>query len=252
MSKKSKKNAINKIKKETKRLKMNCCPANVYKYNSLIRGLHNYYEGATEITKNFSEIAYRTRSLRRNQLRHIGTEGYKKIDEKKYKRYKFKTYIINDIPLIPIGAIKHNYNKLFNQDKSSYTVRGREIINKDISNNSMDTATNYLLDNFIKNKSVEYNINRVKVFTKNKGKCNITGYDLTKDITKYNCHHKKPVKYGGKDTYNNLIPLHEEVHIIIHAKKQETINRYLEKLKIDEKQKKKINELRKLCNLEQI
>lgn len=53
---------------------------------------------------------------------------------------------------------------------------------------------------------------------------------------------------GGTDEYQNLILITKDVHKLIHAKDEKTITKYIRKLKLDEKSKRKINELRKMIN----
>ena len=50
----------------------------------------------------------------------------------------------------------------------------------------------------------------------------------------------------------NLTLVLIDVHRLIHAKKENTIRRYMEMLKLDEKQLSKLNQLRKEAGLDQI
>lgn len=61
----------------------------------------------------------------------------------------------------------------------------------------------------------------------------------------------KPVSLGGTDDYRNLVPLYEEIHILVHAKDEETIRKYRHLIKNDQ-QLKRLNDLRKHCELEPI
>lgn len=61
-----------------------------------------------------------------------------------------------------------------------------------------------------------------------------------------------PVKVGGTDDFKNLRILNKFVHILIHATKTQTIKKYLDMLKLNQTAIKKINNYRKLCNLESI
>ena len=91
-------------------------------------------------------------------------------------------------------------------------------------------------------ESVEYNDNRISMYVAQKGKCAITKEQL--DIGTIDCHHKKPRALGGGDEYNNLIIVSDKVHILIHSVNTVTLKKYLELVKPDAKQLKKINELR--------
>ena len=58
------------------------------------------------------------------------------------------------------------------------------------------------------------------------------------------CHHKLPRSKGGKDNYQNLILVHDDVHTLIHATTQSAIQKYLALISLDKKQLNKLNKLR--------
>ncbi|KRF58929.1 hypothetical protein ASG99_27185 [Bacillus sp. Soil768D1] len=66
---------------------------------------------------------------------------------------------------------------------------------------------------------------------------------------KLHCHHKLPRHMGGTDEFSNLVIVHEDVHRLIHATSETTIERYRNILQLDGKQLKKLNQFRKVCNL---
>ena len=66
------------------------------------------------------------------------------------------------------------------------------------------------------------------------------------------CHHKTPKRYGGDDRYENLVIVHCDVHALIHAKTQESIERYMSLVQPTKEQLKKINKLRILARLPEI
>jgi len=81
------------------------------------------------------------------------------------------------------------------------------------------------------------------------GKCGVTNEFLV--TWNMECHHKKPKELGGTDEYKNLVWLRTEVHKLIHATQSDTIEKYLNMLKLDKKALKKVNSLRLLAeNLE--
>ncbi|MGG1564262.1 HNH endonuclease signature motif containing protein [Priestia megaterium] len=59
------------------------------------------------------------------------------------------------------------------------------------------------------------------------------------------CHHKKPKSQGGTDEYKNLVWLCYEAHKLVHSTEQETIEKYLKQLNLDEKGLKRIDSLRR-------
>ena len=108
----------------------------------------------------------------------------------------------------------------------------------------------YMLENPARNMSIEYNDNRISLYTGQCGKCAITGQKLT--IGNMECHHKMPRELGGDDTYKNLIFVTKDIHILIHAKSPDVILKYVKGLKISENGMKKLNKLRVLAGLEEI
>lgn len=57
---------------------------------------------------------------------------------------------------------------------------------------------------------------------------------------------------SGNDSYANLTLIDSDVQVLIHATKEETINKYLALFQQDKKQLAKINKLRNLLNLIEI
>ena len=66
------------------------------------------------------------------------------------------------------------------------------------------------MKNFIPNRSIEYNDNRISKFIAQYGKCAISGMELGKND--WHCHHKNPYHLSKDDSYSNLVILHESVH----------------------------------------
>ena len=56
------------------------------------------------------------------------------------------------------------------------------------------------------------------------------------------------MEFGGTDEYSNLVMLHTDVHILIHAKDVETIEKYVSRIKLDKNQLTIINKFRILAN----
>ncbi len=108
----------------------------------------------------------------------------------------------------------------------------------------------HLMRNPVKQRSIEYNDNRLSLYCAQQGKCAITKQILK--IGKMHCHHKIPVKLGGKDNYSNLILLTDDVHILLHATDETVIKHYMSVLNLNRNQIVKLNKLRKQAGLDVI
>ena len=100
------------------------------------------------------------------------------------------------------------------------------------------------------NPEIEFTDNKISLYAAQYGKCAVLGIVL--DIDDIHCHHKLPKKSGGKDNYQNLIIIHQDVHRLIHATQDEIISKYLHTLKLDKQQISKVNKLRKMVGNETI
>lgn len=65
------------------------------------------------------------------------------------------------------------------------------------------------------------------------------------------CHHKVPRLQGGTDEYKNLCLVDKDIHILIHAKDEDTISKY-KYLITNKKSLNKLNTLRKQLKVEQV
>ena len=105
----------------------------------------------------------------------------------------------------------------------------------------------WMMRNPEKNKTIEYADNRISLYALQYGKCAVTGKPLMPhDI---HCHHKVPVSKGGTDAYENLILICKDVHGVIHASLNPTIEKLLNPLNLDPNQLFKLNKLRILADM---
>ena len=72
---------------------------------------------------------------------------------------------------------------------------------------------------------------------------------LLKQMWNIHCHHKLPREKGGNDQYGNLVLVTETVHILIHATDSEVIARLVQTLRLNTRQRAKLNTLRKIAGL---
>ena len=217
-------------------------------YNSFVMGVHNYYCLATCVNMDFDKIAFHVRKKLRNRLKtrlsRKGVIQYNYIEEKygKSKEIRF----IHGKAIIPLGYVQHQNPMWKNGKVNKYTPEGRKEIHNQLQKVNLNIL-HYLMRNPNENQSVEYNDNRLSLYCAMQGKCAITKTILDKD--NIHCHHIIPRKDGGGDNYQNLLLIDKRVHILLHATKAETIEKYLAILNLSKAQLNKLNTYRTTLNL---
>ena len=224
----------------------------INEYNSMIMGMHNYFQIATCVSSDFADMGREVDVVKLSQLKRkaLSAKGdYKGFSfiEKKYGKSK-QIRFYSGKPLIPVAYVKHKNPMWKKKSVCKYTPEGRREIHKNLG---IDTRTMLLLMRAKEvGRSVEYMDNRISLYVAQYGKCAVTGQIL--ELHEIHCHHKKPVSQGGNDRYENLIILHKDIHRLLHATKEETIKAYLTQLQLTYKQKAKLNKLRQLANMQAI
>lgn len=223
----------------------------IFRYNSIVIGMHNYYRIATCVNLDFSPIAFAIGKQMKNRLGKQGLSKQGKL-ENGYIRGKYggssQMRFLKGHPLVPVGYVRHKNPLSKKRSINRYTESGREEIHKMLGIN-VEILT-WLMRNPRLGQSVEYADNRISLYAAQYGKCAITGKVLNRH--EIHCHHKVPKSKGGTDAYTNLVIVCEAVHQLIHATGGDTIRRLLQTLSLDSPQRKKLNKLREQANLEAI
>ena len=235
-----------------KQIQINPNNQNIMAYNAYVMGIKSYFRVATHVSLDLNEIDYRLSRTLYNRLKSIGKYGIPKSPNMAYKKFnstKRKTFRINGMYLFPMAGMKTQNSKSFNRKICNYTEEGRSKkhtgLDRDVKAQLLK-----LMANPISTRTMEYNDNRLSKYSNQQGKCLITGILLmAKDV---HCHHKRPKHLGGTDKFDNLMIIHCDVHRLIHATTDKTIERYLSLLQLNREQLKKVNEYRKRCNLTEI
>ena len=232
--------------------------AAVSRFNSYVIGVHNYYSMATMVCHDLHELAFSVhKSLntrlgkRAKSAKHV-KKNHIKFDIPDYIREKYgdsaQLRFIHGAALAPVGYVKHRNPMLKKRRINSYTPEGRELLHKMLGKSIDVGIMHYLMQNPIPYKSIAYNDNRISLYCAQYGRCAVSGKKL--GIGEIHCHHKVPKHLGGTDEYKNLIIVSSDIHRLIHATKPETMQKYLEQLKLDAKQLRKLKNLRKLANVD--
>lgn len=245
MSDKAIKLTINKLKRQIKNIQNNPITKEANKLNTIILGVQNYYKIATLATLDFSYIDFIVNKSLDIRLKNYMSNKPKftKLYYKLYGKYNAKIRTIHEVTIFPIYGVTTSPPLNFTQKICNYTIEGRKLVHDKI-NKSLDSRILYLLKHQSNDNSTEYNDNRISLLCGQQGKCYITGKPLR--IEDMECHHKVTKANGGTDIYENLVWLCGDAHRLVHATVQETIEKYLGILSLDEKGIKRVNSLRKL------
>lgn len=222
----------------------------INRFNAAVIGKHQYYQIATCVYEDFDKIAFHVNKTMKNRLKgrlkKIGKckRGYIQDTYGKSAQLRF----VDGYPIVPIAYIRTRNAMHMKRGTCNYTKEGRALIHKPLGVDLSILKALMLEDT--KHVTVEYMDNRISLYAAQYGKCAVTGKHLLKD--EIHCHHKTPKCYGGDDRYENLTIVHCDVHILIHAKTQETIEKYMCIVQPTKEQLKKLNKLRTLARLPEI
>lgn len=228
--------------------------AKIQRLNAYIIGIHNYYRCATEVYFDLRDINYSTYKRCISSLK----QRFRKPSDADKENYDYKRHpviklygnsrqirLIDGQPLAPIGYIKNRAPLFKVAAQNVYTPSGRMAIH---DSKGIDTSVLIALMKMDRTeRSVQYVNNRISRFAAQNGKCAILQKPL--QAHEVHCHHKIPTNMGGNDSYENLTIVHENIHRLIHATNQETIEKYCMSLKLTASQLKKVNELRNKAEL---
>lgn len=255
ITEKSRKNILVKAKKHIKKFQKPKDIKTAYKYinnyNSYVIGIHNYYRIATNISVDMQKISFIVRNILHARVgKHTKKQGHtiSKYIAINYGKSTQMKYVFGHA-VIPISYVQHKIPMFKRVIINKYTQEGRKEIHKSLNNININTLK-YLMRNPIRKRSIEYNDNRLSLYSAQNGKCAITNTEL--EINDIHCHHKVPIDKGGNDNYKNLIIVSNDVHKLIHATNSITINGYLNKLNLNKQQIDKVNKLRILAGLEEV
>ncbi|WP_257145348.1 reverse transcriptase domain-containing protein [Bacillus cereus] len=251
VSHKAKENINTNLKELIKRVRKTNKAKDVTRLNLYILGIQNYYRCATQVALDFSKIAYRVQTTLFNRLKSIACKERPKNPSGLYKSLynrKNTTYQVAGVYLFPIADIRTKTVMNFTQSISDYTKEGRQKIHK-----NLELTITHNLMKIIRgtdNQNTEYVDNKVSRYSMQKGKCSVLGIFLTAEDL--HCHHIKPKALGGTDEFKNLTIVHKGIHVLIHAKQTETIEKYLTYFNLTKTQLEKLNEFRRASNLFEI
>src|SRR5699024_2082582 len=228
---------------------------NIRIYNSMVIGIHNYYQIATQVNDSLMPIQYQLTIVERHRLKQFSLRkqtSYPIRDQglKPYLKSKMTRYS-NGYPLIPIGFIKTRTALMPKNGVNKFTVEGRKLMHKEqksVPNWQVQWIRKHPVIN--ERATIEFNDNRISLFVAQQGRCAVSGEELI--LTEMDCHHKQLWSLTKDDRYSNLVLITREVHRLIHATEIDTIRMYLGQLNLNEEQMKKLNKLRVLVGNEEL
>lgn len=247
LSDKAKHKVMNNVRQAIIKVQWYTTPESAIHYNSVIRGIQNYYQIATNVYNNLDRINYSLLRTQYNRLNRVTkTVRFKDTDEAFRKSRKGltpnkKLFQVRGVTLIPLTDVHHRPPMNFSQDICNYTAKGREKIHA--KQRAVTTADLMAIQMYFpKDESMEFRSNALSRYVAQYGKCYVTGEELTP--SKAMAIRIKPKDKGGTDSYSNIV-------IVSEAMKQ-FLTAALYRCKLNEESKEKLNLLRKARKLKSI
>lgn len=224
-------------------------------YNAKVVGIHEFYCIATDVSIDFQKLGLEIERIVYNRLNstyHITkTSNIDYINNATLQKYKSSKQLryINDRPLYPIAYAQTKNPTSKNQDETIYSVEGRLILEQQSNKGFNLNVLKRMLLTKPQNENVEFYDNRISKYCMQRGKCAITGKYL--DYDEIHCHHIIPKSKGGNNHFDNLVIIHEDIHRLIHATNEDTINSKIHLIE-NKQQLDKLNKYRRICGLQNI
>lgn len=235
------------LKTRVKEIQHNPTSEMVHRFNITLLGIQNYYQYATIIYLDLIKVHYALhKSIRVRLKRNSKVINFSQTPPNFKKRAKgvkanTKIYVVQSTPLYPTTCIHHRNPRNFSQDICNYTENGRNKVHTVLKTIPKDVLQQ-VRRTYSKNRSIEYNDNRISRYLAQAGKCFVLNEIIALDCV--HCHHIKPLKIGGNDNYENLVIIDETVHKLVHLKNSIKVMQVLKKLCLNAQQLIKLNYLR--------
>ncbi len=237
MTEKALDNTKEKVKKQIRKVRKTKENAieNMYqidKYNSLVRGVHNYYEKATNIKEDLHNLCWHTNWYINTKMKDVLT--YKNGSENEVPFIRGK-------PLVEIGKVKYNEPRYKGNKINYFEGKSRKCFYKELEIDNLFIIEK-LLENSLKYESVEFNDNVISKFCGQLGRYAITNSQIF-DITDI-----KPIKIkeSGTDKYNNIIIVNSKIEKLLRLREVDDIIEISNLIKgVKYEQLEKINKIRK-------
>lgn len=221
-----------KVKNQIRKVRKTKDTNQIDKYNGLVRGIHNYYEKATNIVEDLHNLCWHTNWYVNTKMKDVLT--YENGSDNKIPFIRGK-------PLVEIGKVKHNAPR-YRGDKINYfEEKSRKQFYKELEIDNL-----FIIEKILKNpkkyESVEFNDNVISKFCGQLGKYAITNNQIF-DIT-----NMKPtrIKENGTDKYDNIIIVNSKVEKLLKLKEVDDIIEISNLIKgVKQEQLEKINNIRK-------
>ncbi|MBT2669070.1 group II intron reverse transcriptase/maturase [Bacillus sp. ISL-4] len=227
----------------------------VKRFNITLVGIQNYYRYATTIYMDLTDVNYALlKSMKARLKKNASMVKFSETSvqfRKQAKGIKLSTkiYTVQKAPLLPVTGVHHKNPWNFSQSICNYTRAGRSKVHKGLKAIPRDVLTQ-VMNTYSKNRSIEYNDNRISKYVAQYGRCYVTGEPI--GIDRVHCHHVIPRTKEGSDKYSNLVTIDVFVHRLIHITSVDKIAKYLRYFNLNRKQMDKLNSLREASGNEPI
>lgn len=244
MTEKAIENTKIKVKKEVRELKKTStnkkkCNEVLELYNSIVRGIHNYYSTATHITEDLHNLKWHTKGYIKTKLKNVLSFG--DVKDNITKEVIGKVPKIRGKPLLEIGKVTHEPPRYRGSKINYFEANSRKCFHKDLAIDNI-----FIMEMLLKvpklNESVEFNDNVLSKF------CGQLGYYAITNEMMFDLSNIRAIRINenGTDKYHNIIIVDKETEKLLRLKEVDDIIE-ISNLKrgIKREHLEKINKLRK-------
>ena len=235
------------LKNRIKEIQHEPTPESVQRFNTTLVGIQNYYRYATTIYMDLTEVNYvLLKSMKARFKKCASTMRFSETSslfKKKNKGIKpnTKVYCVQNTAIFQVTGVHHKNPWNFSQNICNYTKVGRNKVHKGLKAIPSDVLVQ-VMNSYSRNRSINFNDNRISKYVGQYGKCYVTGEPI--GVDRVHCHHRIPLTMGGTDHYSNLVIIDAFIHRLVHVKTSNKIDKYLRYFNLNRKQLDKLNSLR--------
>jgi RNA-directed DNA polymerase len=245
------------VKRIGKRTNFDLTICQIHKVNSIIRGLINYYQAATQVNSDLNKYACNVSRLAFWEIKKLGgklvpanqANNLMTVHSQYLSKIPAVKYYNQIIGVTSFSFCKWHKTRLKNQNETPFTSEGREWYRRRTGKRETlprndELLSNHLMEKIIHNRgsskyNFEYFLNCGYALNRDKGKCRICKVELNANNIEFH-HIQEHFPFESLNRVPNLASVCKACHVLIHSTR--------ENLKLSKTTQNKLTRMRKKLN----